>query len=248
MNQVTHSALVTGAAGGIGAAVAKAFSQRGVRVLLVDRNESVVQMAQTLPGASARVVDLSIEKEVLDLARYARGEFGGCDILVNNAGINPKREGRGYRTEEIDMEVWNAVMQVNLAAPFLLCRELLPAMRERGWGRVINIASRAGRTYIPGVSTFYSVSKAGLVGMTRQLAGEFAASGITVNCVAPGPVDTPLSLQSSKETLAKSGANVPSARRGTAEEIAAAVDFLATPGAGFVCGACIDANGGGFMG
>ena len=252
MNAPQRSAIVTGAAGGIGAAVARLLVARGVRVMLADRNDAVLAVAESVSAAGGTaigcVVDLAIEKGVSELAQRVNAQFGGCDILVNNAGINPKRNGEGYRLEDIDTDTWCQVLRVNLTAPFLLCRELMPGMRDAGWGRVINIASRAGRSYIPGVSSFYSVSKAGLIGLTRQLAGEFAASGVTVNCVAPGPVETPLSLQSSREVRAKVTAAIPVGRSGTAEEIAAAVDFLASDAARYVCGACLDVNGGGFMG
>src|SRR6201999_103206 len=141
----------------------------------------------------AFVVNLEIEQEVLALAAYAREAFGGCDILVNNAGINPKDRGHPFKLEDVSTLFWERVMRVNLTAPFLLCRELIPSMRQRGWGRVVNVASRAGRTYLTHVSLAYSASKSGLIGITRQLGGEHAHSGVTVNAVAPGRVETPLS-------------------------------------------------------
>ncbi|HEX2545225.1 MAG TPA: SDR family NAD(P)-dependent oxidoreductase [Ramlibacter sp.] len=251
MNNSSRSALVTGAAGGIGLATARLLASRGVRVLLADRSDTVIDAARSLreQGADAGhfVVDLEQEQGVLALAAHAKDAFGGCDILVNNAGINPKLEGGGYPLERIDLALWNKVMAVNVTAPFLLSRELLPGMRQQGWGRVINVASRAGRAYIPGVSVFYSAGKSALIGMTRQLAGDHAQHGITLNCVAPGPVQTPLALQSTAEVRAKVTAAIPARRSGTAEEVAAAIDFLASDAAGYVCGACIDVNGGGFM-
>lgn len=251
MSSLQRTAMVTGAAGGIGLAAARLLVARGVRVLLVDRNESVAETARELGKQGANtahfIVDLEQEDGVLSLADHARRVFGGCDILVNNAGINPKLDGAGYPLEKIDLELWNQVLAVNVAAPFLLSRELLPAMRDKGWGRVINVASRAGRAYIPGVSVFYSASKGALISMTRQLAGEFAQHGVTVNCVAPGPVETPLSLQSTPQVRAKVTSAIPARRSGTAEEVASAIDFLASESGGYICGACIDVNGGGFM-
>ena len=243
-------ALVTGAASGIGLAVARLLAAAGHRLLLVDRDDAIHQIAATLPGAAheSRVADLADEAQVLAAAAHARGAFGGCAILVNNAGMNIKKAGGKFPLEEITTGHWEQVLRVNTTAPFLLCRELLPAMRARRWGRVVNIASRAGRTYIPSVSLHYATSKAALIGMTRQLAGEFAADGITVNCIAPGPVETPLARQNNPEVAARLRAAVPAGRSGTADEIAATVGFLVSAQAAFVVGACIDVNGGAFMG
>ncbi len=252
MHEPQRTALVTGAAVGIGASVASRLAARGVRVLLADRDPAVEATAQALRAqgllASHFIADLEFEDQVLALARHATTEFGGCDILVNNAGINPKLDGKGYPLEKVDLQVWNRVLAVDLTAPFLLCRELVPGMRERKWGRVVNVSSRAGRAHIGGVSVFYSASKAGLIGLTRQLAGEYARDGVTLNCVAPGPVETPLALQTLPEVRARVAAAIPLGRSGTADEIAATIDFLASEQAGYICGACLDVNGGGFMG
>lgn len=248
----TASALVTGAASGIGLAIAQQLAHAGYRLLLVDRDRSVLDVMAGLQspgvGHQALVADLAHEDQVLDVASHARGDFGGCDILINNAGMNIKKDGGRYPVEEIPTAHWEQVMRVNTTAPFLLCRELMPAMRKRRWGRVVNIASRAGRTYIPSVTLHYATSKAALIGMTRQLAGEFAEHGVTVNCVAPGPVETPLSRQNNPEVAARLRAAVPAGRSGTADEIASAVRFLVSAEASFIVGACIDVNGGAFMG
>lgn len=247
---MTHDmrrALVTGAASGIGAAVVELLVRRGIHVLMADRDPTVIEKAGRFSGAVGYVMDLGIEDEVLALANYARQDFGGCDILINNAGIAPKKDGRGYKVTEIETALWNHVMMVNLTAPFLLCRELLPGMQAKGWGRVINVSSRAGRTQVPGVSSFYSASKAGLIGFTRQLANEYVADGVTVNCVAPGPVQTPLATQSSEAQKQRVLAAIPMKRPATAMEIAAAIDFLSTPEASYMTGTCMDVNGGGYM-
>jgi len=247
-----RSALVTGSASGIGLAIAELLSLSGMRVLLADRSDEVRSAAErlsTLGGhAEPFVVDLGDETGVLALAEHARTQFGGCDVLVNNAGINPKKDGARFPTPEISLADWDNVLRINLTAPFLLCRELMPAMRRAKWGRVLNITSRAGRTYMPSATLHYSATKAGLIGMTRQLAGEFASDGITVNCVAPGRVDTPLSRQTTPEISAKLLAAIPMGRGATADEIAAVVAFLASETAGYVTGACLDVNGGSFMG
>lgn len=249
---VARSALVTGSASGIGLAIAESLSAKGMHVLLADRSEVVHQIAERLrvrgSVAESFVVDLGEESGVLALAEHARVWAGGCDVLVNNAGINPKRDGGKFPTAEISSADWNMVLRVNLTAPFLLCRELMPGMRRQRWGRVVNIGSRAGRTYMPSATLHYSTTKAGLIGMTRQLAGEFAGDGITVNCVAPGRVDTPLSRRTAPEVTAKLLEGIPAGRGGTTGEIAAVVSFLASDDAGYVTGTCLDANGGSFIG
>jgi 3-oxoacyl-[acyl-carrier protein] reductase len=244
-----RAALVTGSAMGIGRAIATHLAQNGCRVLLADRSPEVMDVAAELGARAAAIcVDLSEEDEVLELAERARREFGGCDILVNNAGINPKNQGQPYRMEELSTELWNLVLRTNLGAPFLLCRELIPPMRERGWGRVVNVASRAGRTYLGHVNLAYSTSKAGLIGLSRQLGGENASFGITVNIVAPGRIDTPLSRQNAPDVLERIVAGIPANRSGIPDEIAAAVTFLASDAASYITGACLDVNGGAFIG
>ncbi|CAM4284350.1 SDR family oxidoreductase [Bordetella tumbae] len=250
--KLIRSALVTGAASGIGLAIATQLARAGYRVLLADRDPAVHQIAATLPYNGqphlAVTVDLGQEDEVLSLARAAVEDFGGCDILVNNAGINIKKQGGPFPLEEVSNADWERVFRINVMAPFMLCRALLPEMRSRGWGRVINIASRAGRTFIPNTNLHYATTKAAIIGMTRQLAGDFAPNNITVNCVSPGPVDTPLARQNNPEVAARLRAAVPAGRSGTADEIACAVAFLVSEDASFIVGACIDVNGGAFMG
>ena len=133
---------------------------------------------------------------------------------------------------------------MNSTAPFLLCQKLLPSMKRKQWGRVINISSRAGRTYSPRAGAHYSASKAAVIGMTRKLAGDYAAFGITANCIAPGQIDTPLASTSSPEVLADAARRIPAARLGSVSEIASAVLYLSSVDAGFVNGTVIDINGG----
>jgi len=246
-----RSILVTGAASGIGLAIAERFAADGARLLLADRSDGVHDVARRLAvgGCEAEgiVVDLSEEAQVLRLAEHARTRLGGCDVLVNNAGMHPKREGGSYKLPDVPTSDWELVMRVNLTAPFLLCRELVPPMKARGWGRVVNIASRAGRTYIPQAGVHYAASKAGLIALTRQVAGDYARFGIAANAVAPGRIETPLSNQTAPEIIAKSLETIPARRVGRVAEVAATVHFLASDGAGYLNGACLDVNGGVFM-
>lgn len=247
-----RTAVVTGGAGGIGLASATALAAQGFGVVLLDRSaDEALKAADTLrgSGAAVRVVvaDLASLAEVVRAADDILAA-GGCDVLVNNAGIHPKKNGGKFETPEIPLDDWERVLRVNLTAPFLLCQRLMPGMRAKGWGRVVNIASRAGRTYIPTVTAHYSTSKAGLIGFTRQLAGEFAADGVTVNCVAPGPVTTALSSQNSPEVRERLMKSVPIGRASVPAEIASAVAFLASDAASYMTGAVLDVNGGGFMG
>jgi 3-oxoacyl-[acyl-carrier protein] reductase len=247
-----RSALVTGGASGIGLAIARGLAAQGCRVLLVDINESVQKVARELftPAAPvhAHVADMAVEAQVLGAARQALDLFGGCDVLVNCAGISQKRNGESIKPTEVVTADWERVLRINLTAPFLLCRELIPAMQRARFGRIINIASRAGRTFVAPAGVDYAASKAGLIGLTRHLGGTYAPDGITVNCIAPGRVETPLSSLSSPAVIAKAVQNIPAGRLGTVEEIAATALFLASDGAAYLTGTCIDVNGGAFMG
>jgi 3-oxoacyl-[acyl-carrier protein] reductase len=244
---------VTGAASGIGLQIARRLAEDGAHVLLADRNPSVVtvegDMRREGLDVSSIAVDLQHAGDTRRLAERALHALGGaCDILVNCAGIHPKRDGRYMKTSEVSLEDWEQVLRVNMTAPFLLCQSLIPPMCQKGWGRVVNIASRVGRTFTGTAGLHYTASKAALLGMTRQLAGESAAFGVTVNCVAPGRIETPLLRQASADVVAATARTIPAGRLGTPSEIAAVVRYLVSDGAAFMSGACVDANGGDFMG
>jgi 3-oxoacyl-[acyl-carrier protein] reductase len=245
------SVLITGGASGIGLACARAFAAQGCQILLADVSPSVHEVAGSLSTATSPVkgvvVDLAVEQQVIDLAATALQLMGGCDVLVNSAGIAPKRDGKPIAPTDLRTHEWELVMRVNLTAPFLLSRELIPAMQRRKFGRIVNIASRAGRTFSRGAGADYAASKAGLIGLTRHLAGCYAADGITVNAIAPGRVQTALTGLSNAQVLAQSLQEIPVGRFGSADEIAATVLFLASDGAAYMTGACLDVNGGGFM-
>ncbi|MDF2434489.1 MAG: 3-oxoacyl-[acyl-carrier protein] reductase [Mucilaginibacter sp.] len=248
---IDKTALVTGGSSGIGLAVARRFAKAGVRTIIMGRSSSVIEIARSLSGegcsVTGQVMELSDLPAVQSWLREVPQRWGHIDIVVNNAGIHPKRQGWKYLVEEVDFEQWHEVMNVNLTAPFMICAALLPAMKERGWGRVINIGSSGARNRPVAPSAHYVASKAGLAGLTRCIAEEGAGNGITANCVAPGPVTTRLTASSSPEAIAELTRSIPMGRYGTADEIAALVEFLASDQASFITGTVIDANGGSTM-
>ncbi|MEX0923695.1 MAG: SDR family NAD(P)-dependent oxidoreductase [Rhodovibrionaceae bacterium] len=242
-----RTAIVTGAARGIGFEVAKALATEGMQLVLLDCLSEVRSAAEEL-GAEGFVLDVASESEVGRTVAEIAERRGSIDILVNNAGITVKRDGLRVPTEECSLGDWNKVLSVNLTGPFLMCRACIPHMKRRGWGRIVNLASQAGRTGSQFSGSGYAASKAGLIGFSRILAGELGELGITVNCVAPGRIRTPMNAlggEAINTTFAKA---VPLRRVGSPEEVASAVAFLASDGGGYITGAVIDVNGGAFMG
>lgn len=245
-----RTAVVTGAANGIGWAIAQVLAEEA-EVVLIDRAEEVNDRASELlnRGLKARpmMVDLSNLDAVSNVIDRVRQTTGRCDILVNNAGVHTKNNGEKFSFAEITLDNWDFSFRLNLTAPFLLCQGFLPLMQSRRWGRVINIASRAGRTYAPPAGAQYSASKAGMIGMTRTIAGEYGRDGITANCIAPGRTATSMSMGSSQAVQVLAAQEMIIGRTGNTKEIAAIAKFLASDDSGFVTGAVIDANGGSFM-
>lgn len=242
------TALVTGAARGIGFAIAQRLAAAGASVTMLDRDDAVKEASGKVPGSKAITADLADIAVVTGLANDIRGGKYSFDILVNNAGVHPKKpNGESFPFEEIDLDHWNRVVMINLTAPILIAQAVLPGMKKNGWGRVINIVSRAARTFVPSTGVQYGATKAGLLGATRVIAAEYSAFGITANSVAPGRIDTPLSNQSNEAVLAESKKKIPAGRFGQPDELAAAVEFLATPDASYITGTTLDVNGGAFM-
>jgi NAD(P)-dependent dehydrogenase (short-subunit alcohol dehydrogenase family) len=243
---VQRTALVTGAAGGIGGGIVRALKATGHRIVAVDR---VQPSPQDLGEDVERYTcDLADAASIAELTTNLERDGRAIDVLVNCAGINrQKPNGELYRLEEVDNEGWALTLAINLTAPFLLSRALVPGMKERGWGRIVNIASRAGRTYVPASNVDYSASKAGLIGLTRMIAGETAAYGITANSVAPGRISTPLADTQAADVIDASVRAIPVGRVGTSDEVGAAVAYLASDAAGYVTGITIDVNGGAFV-
>ena len=252
MKTIARSALVTGGAGGIGRAIAGSLAQEGYRVYLLDLSEQVGEVARSLctqPGqVHGRLVDVADEAQLVGAAHWCLRQAGGaCDVLVNCAGISPKGEGGPIPLPEITTEQWDRVHRINVTAPFILCRELMPLMVQQGFGRVVNIVSRAARTYVPVSGLDYHSSKTALLGLTRALAGAYGGQGITVNSVAPGRIATAMAQATHPALLADTLKMIPAARFGKPAEIGGLVSFLASEAAGYINGACIDINGGIYM-
>lgn len=235
-----RKALVTGASGGIGEAIAEALHAQGAIVgLHGTRVEKLEELASRL-GERVKIfpANLSNRDEVKALGQKAEAELEGVDILVNNAGIT--RDGLFVRMSDED---WDSVIDVNLSSVFRLTRELTHPMMRRRFGRIINITSIVGVTGNPGQAN-YCASKAGMIGFTKSLAQEIATRSITVNCVAPGFIESAMTDKlndKQKETIMSA---IPSKRMGTGAEIASAVVYLASNEAGYVTGQTLHVNGG----
>jgi 3-oxoacyl-[acyl-carrier protein] reductase len=249
---VRRICLITGAAGGIGLETAKVLAPSCSTMILVDRAGAITDAAAEI-GREGHVnavpmqTDLSDADAVIALAESALKDFGRVDILVNNAGMHPQSADGPIDIASSSIAEWRAVFAVNLHAPFLLCQALLPAMREKRWGRVVNIASRAGETPSPLSSPSYTATKAGLLGLSRRLALEVAGSDVTVNCVAPGPIATARTQHVFELKRSTYDELIPLGRRGTPQEVAAAVAYLVSDDAAFTTGSVLDVNGGSYM-
>jgi 3-oxoacyl-[acyl-carrier protein] reductase len=240
-------ALVTGASQGIGRAIALELARAGATVVLCARNEAkLAEVKAEIEAAGGKAesfaLDVSNEDSIKTTAKEIVAKLGAVHILVNNAGVT--RDTLVLRMKTTD---WDDVLTTNLKGAFLLTQALLQPMMKARWGRVINISSVNGELGAPGQAN-YSASKAGLIGLTKSFAREFASRGITVNAVAPGFIDTDMTHVLTEEQKATMLTAVPLARAGTVADIAAAVRFLASEEAGYITGHTLDVNGGLYMG
>jgi 3-oxoacyl-[acyl-carrier protein] reductase len=233
-----RTAFVTGASRGIGRACAKALAEAGARVVLAARDAAKLEEAAAeIPGATWVQIDMSSPESI----KQAVAKAGKIDILVNNAGIT--RDGLALRMKKDD---WDAVLATNLTGAFLAIQQVIHPMMKERWGRIINISSVVGEAGNPGQAN-YVASKAGLIGLTKSLAQELASRNITVNAVAPGFIESDMTAGLSDELKQNMLAHIPLKRFGKAEDVAAAVRFLASEEAGYITGAVLNVNGGMYM-
>ena len=246
MNQIDLNgrvAVITGGAQGIGYAVAKRMLASGASVALWDIDAAKLNDAETalakLGKVTASIIELSLQADVEAATADAIKAHGRIDILVNNAGIT----GGNGLTWELDPAVWRQVVEVNLVAPFLTCRAVVPQMISRGYGRIVNIASIAGKEGNPNAS-HYSASKAGLIALTKSLAKELATKGVIVNAVTPAAAKTAIFDSMTKEHIAFMLSKIPMARFLEVGEAAAMIAWLASEECSFSTGAVFDLSGG----
>lgn len=244
MRENYGTALITGGGSGIGRAAALALAQRGARVVVTDlRLESAIEVAREITTAGGEAIGIALD--VGDAASILSGfdrteaEFGDVDILVNSAGLLLVEPVLSFSPES-----WERVMRVNVTGTFLASQRAARGMAERGYGRIVNITSVSGLRAGVG-RTAYGTSKAAIVGLTRQFALELGPLGVTANAIAPGAIETPMTLGTySDETWENILSMVPAKRRGTPQDIAEAIAYLASPAASYVNGETLTVDGG----
>ncbi len=236
-------AAVTGAAQGIGQATSASLLGCGFRVAMADIQYDHARDAAGALGPKSRIqafaVDVRSRDSIALMVREVRESFGEIDVLINNAGITIRSDYWHIGDEE-----WDRVLETNLRSVFVTCQLVAPGMRQRRWGRIVNMGSLAGQQGGLVAGAHYAASKAGVIVLTKVLARELAGSGVTVNAVAPAAIDTPVIAGDSEAERASLVGAVPVGRLGTPEEVAALVAYLCSPQASFITGATFDINGG----
>lgn len=239
-----RTAFITGAASGIGRSIAETFSEHGARVTIADIDlEPARRLSDKIVAAGGKAIaaqmDVSSAESVAAAVDATVQAFGGIDILVNNAGICPLK-----RFEEIQLDEWERVLAVNLTGAFICAQAAAPYLKKSQYGRIINLGSVAGRMGGFTVGAHYSVSKAGIMCLTKVLAKSLAEYGITANSISPGPAETALTAVWDPETKESLRQQVPLGRLGEPNDVAAAALYLASDWASYVTGATLDVNGG----
>ncbi len=239
-------AVVTGGASGIGRAIVELYVREGAEAAIVDRDLAAAEsLAASLSGDGRKVVaagcDVGDEGQVKRAFADVVGQLGDIDILVNNAGIDTTCE-----LADMPTDLWDDMIRINLRSLFLCTREVLPAMKRRKWGRIINTASQLGHKGAP-TMVHYCAAKAGVLGFTRSLAYEVAKDNTTVHALAPGPSDTPLLRRNPRDWLDMKFAELPIGRPGRVDEVAPAALLLASEEGSYFIGASMNMNGGDYM-
>ncbi len=240
------TAIVTGGASGMGRGVAMNFAEEGASVAVLDRNEAgAKEVAEAAAAGGGKAIglacDVGDEASVKSAFAASAEALGDVDILVNNAGIDTIA-----LIEDMSTEMWDEMMRVNLKSIFLCSRQVIPAMKSKGWGRIINFSSQLGHKGAP-LMAHYCAAKAAVMGFTRSLAYEVIEYGITVNSINPGPIDTPLYMSIPEDWRRDKEASMPIKRPGRVEEVVPTVLLLASDEGSFYVGASMNMNGGDVM-
>ncbi len=233
-------AVVTGGAQGLGLAIARRLASEGACVVIWDVDFSTFDPATAgfVPTATVKV-DVTQPEAVESATDDLLSRFGRIDVMVNNAGIT----GPVVPVEQYRLEEWLRVLTLDLTAVFLCCRAVIPPMKERGYGRIVNVASIGGKEPVPGICA-YGAAKAGVIGFTKSIARELAGTGVLANCIAPAMVETDLLKQMTPRFVEESRNKIPLGRFITAEEVATAAAFAASPECSFATGFTFDVSGG----